>query len=68
MKERAVDGERAVVAYDQAPKVSQPGVGAFHDPSPSIAPQRASILGRGPNAILLVRADQFDPALSQALA
>ena len=67
MKERAIDRERAVVAHDQAPEVSQPGVGAFHDPSPPVAPQRSSILRRRPNAILLVRADQFDPALPQAL-
>ena len=66
MKEGAIDRERAVVAHDQAPEVSQPGVGAFDDPSPAIAPQRSAILGCGPNAILLVRTDQFDAALPQA--
>src|ERR1700692_4528579 len=67
MKERAIDGERTVVAHNQAPEVSEPGVGAFDDPSPSVAPQRSAILCRGPNAIPLVRADQFDPPLLQAL-
>src|SRR5579863_353142 len=66
MKERAIDGERTVVADNQTPEVSQPCVGAFHDPSPPVAPQRSAILRRGPNAILLVRTDQFDPALPQA--
>jgi len=31
--------------------------------TPSVAPQRSAILGCRPNAIPLVRADQFDPAL-----
>ncbi len=65
MKERAIDCERTVVADNQAPEVSQPGVGAFHDPSPLVPPQGPAILRRRPNAILLVRADQFDPALLQ---
>ena len=68
MKERAVDRERTVVTHDQAPEVSEPGVGAFDDPSSPVAPQRSAILRRGPHAILLVRADQFDPTLPQALA
>src|ERR1700687_796748 len=66
MKEGPIDRERAVVAHDQAPEVSQPGVGAFHDPSPSVPPQSPAILGCGPNAIPLVRTDQFDPPLLQA--
>ena len=67
MKERAIDRERAIVTDHQASEVSQPGVGAFHDPSSAIAPQCSAILRRGPHAIFLVRADQFDPALPQAL-
>src|SRR6202140_558604 len=67
MKEWAVDGERAVVAHDQASEVSEPGVGAFDNPSPPVAPQRSAILGCRPNTISLVRADQFDPALPQPL-
>jgi hypothetical protein len=68
MKERAVDLERAVVAHDQTPEVSEPSVGAFDDPSPPIAPQRSAILGCRPNAIALVRTDQFDATLSQAFS
>src|ERR1700693_5430785 len=67
MKERAIDRKRAVVSYDQAPEVSQPCVGAFDDPPPSVAPQRSAILRRGRHTIPLVRTDQFDPALPQAL-
>ena len=66
MKEGGIDRERAVVAHDQAPEVSEPGVGAFDDPSPPIAPQRSAMLGCGPNAILVVRTDPFDAALPQA--
>jgi len=68
MKERAIDCERAVIAHDQASEVSEPGVGALHNPSPPIAPQRSAILRRGPNAISLVRADQFDSTLLQTLS
>jgi hypothetical protein len=68
MKERAIDRERAIVAHHQTAKIPEPGVGAFDDPSSPVAPQRSAILRRGPDAILLVRADQFDPALPQALA
>jgi hypothetical protein len=68
MKERAIDRERAIVTHDQASEVSEPGVGPFDNPSPSVTPQRSTILRRGPHAILLVRADQFDPATSQSLS
>src|SRR5712692_3600691 len=67
MKEGTIDGERTVVAHDQAPEVSEPGVGAFDNPAPPVAPQRSAILRRGPNAIPLVRADQLDAALPQTL-
>src|SRR6267378_166225 len=67
MKECAIDGERAVVPHDQAPEVSEPGVGAFDNPSPAVAPQGSAILSCGPNTIPLVRADQFNPAPPQAL-
>src|SRR5579863_7072585 len=66
MKESAVDRERAVVAHDQAPEVSEPGVGAFDNPTPSVASQRSAILRGRPDAIPLVRANQFDAALPQA--
>jgi len=67
MKERAIDRERAVVAHDQASEVSQPGVGALHDPSPSVAPQGSTVLCRRANAVFFVRTNQFDPPLPQAL-
>jgi hypothetical protein len=66
MKERAVDRERAVVAHDQASEVSEPGVGPFDNPSPSVATQGSAILGGRPNAIPLVRADQCATPLPQA--
>ena len=62
MKEGAINRERAVIAHDQAPKVSEPGVGSFDDPAAPVAPQRAAILRGGPDAIPLMRADQLDPA------
>jgi len=68
MKERAIDRERAVVSYDQASEVSQPSVGALHDPSPSVAPQGSTVLGRRPNSILFVRANQLDAATLQTLS
>src|SRR5258708_2836897 len=67
MKERAVDRERTVVADDQAPEVAEPGVGALDDPSPSVAPQRSTVLRRGPHTIPLVRTDQFNSSLPQPL-
>src|SRR6266851_3799793 len=67
MKECAKDCERAVVAHHQALDVSEPGVGAFDDPAPPVTPQGSAILRRGPHAILLVRTDQFDPALPETL-
>jgi hypothetical protein len=68
MKERAIDRERAVVPHNQASEVSEPGVGAFDSPSPPVASQRSAILRRGPNAISLVRTNQFNPPPLQALA
>src|SRR6266581_7680525 len=68
MKEHPVDLERAVVAHDQTPVIPQPADGTFHDPTPPVSPQRATILRRRTNAILLVRTDQLDAALPQPLA
>src|SRR5579864_5029159 len=67
MKERPVDGKRAVVAHHQAAEVSQPADGAFYDPAPPIAPQRPTILCCRANTIALVRADQLDPAPPQTI-
>ncbi|GEM_PF-4042331 len=41
MKEPPVDGERAVVAHDQAPEIAQPANGALDDPAPLVPPQCA---------------------------
>jgi hypothetical protein len=68
MKERPVDLERAIIAHDQAPVIPQPADGTLDDPTPPIPPQRATILCRRANAILLVWADQFDAAPPQALS
>ena len=68
MKERAIDRERAIVTHHQATEIPEPGVGPFDNPSPSVATQGSAILRRGSNAILLVWADQFDPATSQTLS
>src|SRR3984893_8945585 len=68
MKERPINSERAVMAHHQTTVIAQPANGAFDDPAASIASQRAAILCRQTNAILLVRADQFDSALPQPLA
>jgi hypothetical protein len=67
MKKSTIDREQTVVAYKQASEVSQPGIGAFHDPSPLVTSQDSSVLGGRTDAIPLVRADQFDSALPQAL-
>src|ERR1700680_899196 len=65
MKERSINSKRAIMAHHQTPVIAQPADSAFDDPAASIAPQRATILRRRTNAILLVRADQFDSALPQ---
>jgi len=63
MKERPVDLERAVIAHDQAPEVSQPADGALDDPTPPVPPQRPAILRGRTYPIFLVRADQLNAAL-----
>ena len=68
MKERPVNCEGTVVAHDQASEVPQPCVGALDDPAPFVPPKRAAILRGRPNAISLVRTDQFDPPLPQPLS
>ena len=67
MKKSTIDRERTIVAHDQASEVSQPGIGTFHDPSPLVTSQDSSVLGGRPHAIPLVRTDQFNSALPQAL-
>ncbi len=68
MKERLVDREQTVIAHDQAAEVAEPGDGALDRPAPPVAPQCATVLRRGTNTILLVRANQFDAPVPQAKA
>src|SRR6202166_4267532 len=63
MKEGAIDRERAVVAHDQAPEVTEPGVGAFDNPSPPVAPQRGNSKKRKPRSP--VNCDLFCSSLFQ---
>ena len=68
MKEGAVDRERAVVAHDQAPEVTEPGVSAFYNPAPSVAPQRSAILRRRFLSVRAMWHDQFNTPLPQSFA
>jgi len=68
VKEGAIDRERAVVAHDQAPEVTEPGVGAFDNPAPPVAPQRSAVLCRWFLSIAAMRHDQFDTPLPQSFA
>ena len=68
MKERAIDRERAVVAHDQAPEVTEPGVCAFNNPSPPVTPQRSAVSCRWFLSIAAMRHDQFNTPLPQAFA
>jgi len=66
MKEGVIHEQRAVVAHDQAPEISQPGKRAFDFPSPSVAAQCPAILGRRFAAVLTMRTDQLDAAPMQS--
>jgi hypothetical protein len=68
MKERAVDGQRSVIAHDQPAEVAEPREGAFHSPPSPVAPQRPTVLGRRLASILTMRDDQLDAAHRQLLA
>src|SRR5437867_10697657 len=68
MKECLVDGERAIVAHDQAPKVPQPADRALDDPTPLIPPQGAPILSRRSGSVLVVGRDQGNSSSSQPLS
>ena len=63
MKEGPVDRERAVVADDQAAKITEPRVGAFDNPSSPVAPQRSAVLRRRFLSIAAMRHNQFDTPL-----
>jgi hypothetical protein len=62
MEEGVIHQQRAVVAHDQSPEISQPGEGAFDFPPPTVTPQCPSILRRGFAPVLAVRTDQLDAA------
>ncbi len=68
MKKGAIDLERAVVAYYQAPEIAEPADRAFDHPAFSVSAQRSAILRGRTNAIFLVRTDQFDPPTAQTSA
>ena len=68
MKERLIDRERAVIAHDQPPIVTQPADSAFHDPAPFVAPQGTAVLGGRSGAVLMVGSDQFDAPSGQPRA
>ena len=68
MREGAIDRGRAVVAHDQAPEVTEPGVGAFDNPSLPVAPQRLAVLHRRFLAVLAMGHDQFNTPLPQSFA
>ncbi len=67
MKERLVNGKRAIVAHDKSAEVAEPSKGAFHGPASLIAAQRSAILGRGLAPVLTMRGDQLDTACRQLL-
>ena len=68
MKERPINGQRAVVADDQSAEVAEPSEGAFHDPPSLVAAQRPTVLGRSFASIPAMRGDQLDAAPGQLLA
>ena len=67
MKESFVNGDRAIVANDQATEVAEPGEGAFHFPAVLVAAQRSAVLGARFAAIPAMRRDQFDASCGQPL-
>jgi hypothetical protein len=68
MKERLVNGERAVVAHYQSAEIAEPREGAFHGPPPLIAAQRPAILRARLAPILAMRDDQLHATLRQLLS
>jgi hypothetical protein len=67
MKEGLINRQRSVVTHDQSAEVPDPGEGAFHDPSPLVAPQSPTVLRRRFTAILAMRGDQLGAASSPLL-
>jgi len=67
MEERLINRERTVVAHHEPAEIAEPGEGAFHGPTSSIAAQPAAILGGRLAAVLSMRSDQLDATLRQLL-
>ena len=65
MKEALINGQRAVIAYDQSSVVAEPSEGAFNDPASFVAAQRPTVLRWRFAPVLPVRGDQFDPLTRQ---
>jgi hypothetical protein len=67
MKERLVDGQRAIIAHDEPAEVAEPGEGAFHGPASPVTPQRSAVLRRRLATILAMWDDQLNAAPGQSL-
>src|ERR1019366_10369089 len=67
MKERPINGQRAVVAHYQSAEVAEPGERAFHGPSSAVTPERPAVLRRRLATILAMRDDQLNAAPGQSL-
>ena len=68
MKKGFVDGDRAVVANDQAAIVAEPSEGAFNLPATTVTAQGSTILRARLAAIPAMRRDQFDASRCQLRA
>src|SRR5579863_6640314 len=68
MKERVINGKRAVVADHQSAEVTEPCEGPLHDPASPVASQCPTVLRRRFAPILPMRDDQLDAALRQLRA
>jgi hypothetical protein len=65
MAEGTIHKQTALVAHGQSTEVSQPGKSPLDLPASSIAPQFSSVLRRRLDAVVTMRADQFDASASQ---
>lgn len=65
MNEAQVVEGMALIADDQAPKVSQPGEEALDLPAAAVAAQRPPILGLGTHPSAAMRRDHLDAPLRQ---
>jgi hypothetical protein len=68
MKERLINGKRAIVAHDESTEVAEPCEGALYGPASFVAAQGSAILGRGLAPVLTMRDDQFDAPRRQLFA